>query len=177
MQMYRVKFANQLAGDYVDLGDVLVCAQSQDAARQAVVTILDLPASGVEMDVRRVKPSLYQVSRRTVQKSITAFDALPVDAAAACVATFPGVTENMKDEFWFTVEASADVKGEDEDDAASKLSDAIRRAASGKAPRRSVRDFSVRCDRKEMRPRSPAVGRNAIYTEPRIFAGGAARGN
>lgn len=175
MQMYRVKFARKLTGDVVDLGDTLVCAQSQEAAGMMVSQALDISLSETEMIITRVKPSFYQISRREVKSSMPAVDASAIDAQLACSATFPGVTENMPDEVWFSIEARANIRGENENDAITKLSKAILKDILGEKQKGYCRDFDVLCDRTDLHPRSPAVEQNALYAFRRIFQGGDTR--
>lgn len=176
MQMYRIKFAHALAGDRVDMGDVVVCARDENSARDSVRAILALPQSGVEMDSHRVKPSLYQISRETVHNKISAIEGRAVDAALASTGTFPGVTESIPDKHWFTASAMADVLATDDDAAISVLVDSIAREMSGKQKKNNVCELQVNATRTDAHARSPAIEQNAIYTVHRIFAGGAARG-
>lgn len=175
MQMYRVKFAKKIDPDTVDIGDVVVCAGSREAAMDMVAQVLELARSGTEMDVSRVKPSLFQVSRRTVKNSVATFDGNTIRDDVVSVATFPGTTENMPDEFWYSVVASASIRAENEEAAISKIAKAIVREASGEKQKASCKDLDIQCDRTEYHPRSPAVERNALYTFRRIFQGGDTR--
>jgi hypothetical protein len=175
MQMYRVKFARRLSGDTVDLGDMLVCAGSQDMARDAVAQFHDLGASSVEWDISRVKPSVYQISRREVRHCISTAMATAVDAHNATTATFPNETENMRDEFWFVVQAIANIKAEHEESATTKLASALAREMAGVKQKSSCRELEIRCERIEIRPRTSAIERQAVYSERRFMQGGAVR--
>lgn len=175
MQMYRVKFANKLGGNTVDLGDAIVCAQNADAACDMVSMLLALPKSGVEMEVHRVKPSFYQVSRRQVKESVSTFEAELVNADVTSTATFPGVTESRRDWHSFEVQAQATIRAGDENEAITKLAIGIQREMSGARQKRSITDLDIKCDRKEFHPRSPAVEENALYTFRQIFQGGDTR--
>lgn len=175
MQMYRVKFAKKLSNDMVDIGDVLVCAQTSELACEGVARILELPRSETQMEVERVKPSFYQISRREVKGSVSTFDADAISASLASSATFPGVTEARRDELWYSVAAQANIRAEDENEAISKLARSIVREMSGEKQKPSCKELDIRCDRAELHSRSPAIEQNALYTFRRIFQGGDAR--
>ena len=175
MQMYRVKFAIPIEGDQVDLGDCVVCAQSRENAAELMIMWLGLPRSTVELEVERMKPSLYQISRRVVTNSINTVTAETVNAAHASSATFPGVTETQTERHWHSVVAAAQIKAENENEAIVMLSRAIAREMSGEQQKRSCQDLTIQCDRAEFHPRSPAVEQNALFKEHRIFKGGDGR--
>jgi len=175
MQMYRVKFARRLTDDLVDLGDVIVCVNSQEAACDAVASLYGFSASAVEWNVSRVKPSFYQVSRREVHHSIPTVDAELINAALASTATFPGTTENAPDEYWFSIEAKASIRAENEQAAAVKLSQAIGREMTGQPQKRSCRELDIKADRSEYHVRQSRTEQQALYTEHRFFNGGAGR--
>lgn len=175
MQMYRVRFARKASVDIVDMGDIIVCAASNEAALDMVCAILGLRASEVVFDIARVKPSFWQISRRDVKNSITATEALIVGAANLSNATFPGVTEGRSDEHWYSVCAQASIKAEDENEAIFKLSVGIQREMSGEKQKASTKDLDIKCDRREFHPRTPAVEQNSIFTVRRIFRGGDTR--
>jgi hypothetical protein len=174
-QMYRVKFARKLSVDTVDLGDVIVCAGSQEQAGDFVAQLYGLGSSAVEWDISRVKPSLYQVSRREVHNSLSTAMATTVNAAYASCATFPGVTENQPDEFWFEVQITARIRAEHEHRAALKLSQAVAREMTGEPQKSSCKELDIRCDRTEYHAKQPAMERQAIYTDVRFVPGGAGR--
>lgn len=174
-QMYRVKFAIQLPGDMVDMGDCLVCTQNQDAACDAVKQILELN-NNTEFDVSRVKPSFHQLSRREVKASLSTFDADAVDQRVASVATFPLNSETWPDQFWHAVEAKANIRAENENEAILKLAKSIVREMSGERQKTSCRELDIVCDRAEYHPRTPAIEKQSIYTHHQIFHGGSARG-
>lgn len=178
MQMYRVKFARKLSGDRVDLGDVIVCAETQESARETACRILCLPRIDTQTDVSRVKPSLYQIARRVAHHSVACFDAKTVDDLLLSTATFPGVTESMKDEYWFSVEAQANIRAIDENEAIRKLGSAISREMNGEKQKGSVKELDIKCDRVEFHARTAAVEQNSLYAVEdalRLFRGGDAR--
>ena len=175
MQMYRVKFAMKAGEGAVNLGDVLVCANSNTSAKEMVAVHMGLPRSGVEMTAERVKPSIFTLSRREVANRISSYQAETVPAHEMSRATFPGVTEARKDEFWFEIEARAQVRAEDESAAIVKLSRGIEREMSGERQKGSVRELDIVCDRKELHPKTSAVERNGMFKSIRVFQGGDAR--
>jgi len=61
MQMYRVAFTTHWE-DRIERGDVLVCADNQEAARDMVITHKQLASSRTQTEVARVKPSIYDIS-------------------------------------------------------------------------------------------------------------------
>src|SRR6266702_1266859 len=107
MQMYRVRFARTLPDDLVEMGDCIVCASNNDAARDMVAAIVGFPATVAQFEIVRIKPSLYLIGRRDVKHSLSAADGTAVDADNASAATFPGVSESMRDEHWYSVQAQA----------------------------------------------------------------------
>jgi hypothetical protein len=175
MQMYRVKFARKISAASVDVGDVIVCSNSQEAAIAAVALMLDLPVSDTEFEAHRVKPSFYQISRRTIDNSLSAVGAQTVNAAAACRATFPGVTESRQDRVWFALSVTADIHAPDENEAIAMLSRSIGREIAGTKQKGSTRNLDIVCERAALRPRTAAVDQNALYTFRRIFQGGDTR--
>jgi hypothetical protein len=67
MEMYQVDFQAHFQ-NVADIGTMLVCASGQDAAGDVVLAWLDLPRSKTILKVTRVKPSIYQLQRRSVSK-------------------------------------------------------------------------------------------------------------
>lgn len=174
--MYRVRFARSLPNDMVDMGDCVVCAGNADAARDGVSAILRFPVSTAQFEIIRVKPGLHLIGRREVHKSLSSSQASIVDSNVASIATFPGVTENLQNEYWHEVVASASIKAENGEAAIIKLARGIVREMSGEKQKSSTRDLDIKCDRKEFRAPSPALEQNALYTHLRFFEGGSARG-
>lgn len=172
--MYRVRFTRKLGEHSVDQGDVVVCAQTQQLALIVVAEQLELPASETQFEVARVKPSLYQISRKTVDNRISTFDAETVSEAMASNATFPGVTESYVDRYWFEVAASAEVKATDEGEAMGLFAASIARELAGERPKRT-RNLDIACNRLSEGPRLGAVEQNALYTHRRFFQGGDTR--
>jgi hypothetical protein len=176
MQMYRIKFARSIGGDLVDMGDVLVCAHSSEAAADMVVQVLGLERSQTHLDVSRIKPSLYTIDRHEIRESIATAHAGAVSADLATRATFPGVTESMPDEHWYCVIAQANARAIDENEAIKKLVRAIRQEMAGEPQKSSIKELEITVDRLNMHARSPAIERNAMYKVLRLFQGGSTRG-
>ena len=148
MQMYRVRFARKLLNDLVDLGDCVACSSTAEGAQEMVATIIGFPPSTAEFEVVRVKPSLYLIGRREVRRSMSSVDAHVVDASLACRATFPNTTETMADEYWYAVQASANIKAEDKQSAIAKLARGIVRALRGEKQKFNTRDLEIKSDRR-----------------------------
>ena len=83
MQMYLAKFARNIDDRIIDVAEIVVCAHSRDAALALVVQTFDLPPSSTQFEIRRVKPSIYQVSRRRIDNSMSTHDAQRVSAHLA----------------------------------------------------------------------------------------------
>jgi hypothetical protein len=66
-QMYEVAFQAHFA-NVVDIGKVIVCAPSQEGAVDMAITLLELPRSVTRCEVRRIKPSIWQLERREISK-------------------------------------------------------------------------------------------------------------
>jgi len=173
--MYRVRFAHKLPKDMVDVGDCIVCAGNVDLASEMVAQILQLPIAGTQFEVSRVKPSLHLIGRQEINRKMPDFSAELLDADLACRATFPGLTENMVDEYWHEVQASALLKAENEETAIKKLANALVRYLTGEKQPGSVKDLDVKSDRKELRPKESRTEVNSLYTHLRFFPGGDTR--
>ena len=176
MQMYRVRFARKLPKDLVDIGDCLVCAGNADAASDMVAGILRVPLASTEFEVTRVKPSLYLIGRKEVDKKMPDVSAELVDVDLACTATFPGITENLPDEYWHEVQASAQIIAENEEEAVTKLARALIRYITGQQQISSTKELDVKADRSAFRPKESRADQNALYTHLRFFQGGDTRG-
>jgi hypothetical protein len=61
--MYQVAFQTHYA-NVIDMGSVIVCAGSAESARDAVLTLLELPGSRTTTNVNRLKPSIYTLTRK-----------------------------------------------------------------------------------------------------------------
>ena len=161
MQMYEVEFRVHYE-DLIDCGKVLVCASDNDSAAEMVRFHFGLPASQGTFDVKRIKPSIFQIDRRPIHKKA---EAQSINAARDPLAVF-------------TVDVTASIRAASESHALRKMGTMlIERSKAEKAiVDKSVSDIEITCNRREYEPRSPAIDRQAIYTHPRFFAGGAARG-
>jgi hypothetical protein len=175
MQMYRVKFARSINDSTVDVGDVILCANTREDAIIAVVQTLALPATETQFECSRLKPNFYQVSRRYVGKSLAAFAAGTVDEHLASSATFPADPKNMTERQRFSLVASAEIMATDEGDAMAALARAIDRQVNRKEQKPSLKYLDIVCERDAQGPRIAAVAANAIFTEHRIFEGGDTR--
>ena len=177
MQMYRVKTARNIAATgTVELQDVVVCASSHENAIMMTAEILGLPISGTEFETSRVKPSLFQLSRRVEDRSLATYSADTVPDKVACRATFPGVTENMPDKTWHAVSVAVEVLAKDDEGALRQVAEAVRQRAHGREPSPTlVRDLDVACNKITATPNVADIDANALFTFRQIFSGGDAR--
>lgn len=71
MQMYQVEFQTHYE-NLIDVGTVIVCAGSSEAARDTVIALLELPSSRTVTNITRIKPSFsrFRAKRlRAIAKS------------------------------------------------------------------------------------------------------------
>lgn len=161
MQMYEVKFRVHYE-DTIDMGTILVCASDNDSAAEMVRFHFDLPASQTVFEVARIKPSIFQMDRHAVHKKAEAH------------------SRNLEREPLgkFEMDVVATVRAASESHALKRLGQAlVQRSSSEKAiVDNTVADIEISCKRRDYMPRSPAIERQAIYTNTQFFSGGAARG-
>lgn len=164
MQMYKVTFRQHLP-DTVDTGDVLVCAANNEAASDLVMMHLGLTPSKTVVEAVRIKPSVYELSRRELVRSD--------------IAVLPSfVTGRARDELiQCEVSVTAVVAAYSEQNAVRRLANALIEDAAvrGRQMPKHISELAVTVDRKDCRPTASRVEEQAIYKERRIFQGGAAR--
>ena len=68
-QLYEVNYTAHFP-HVIDTGKVLVCAANQEMAADAAVIMLDLPRSITQCVVSRVRPAVYIIERREIDKSV-----------------------------------------------------------------------------------------------------------
>lgn len=174
MQMYHVSFVTTYS-DRKDAGKVLVCANDYEHAQLLVLTALELPTSKTTMEVSRVKPNLYQLSRKEYEKEKLA--ALPAFVSGKK----DGSESRSNDDNVMrkhTLSVKAEVIAGNEANAWRKLAGAVTaKASSEKMPvAKSIVDLMMHCDGDPVyHPKPPAIEKQAIYTHHQFFAGGAAR--
>ena len=66
--MYQVEFQTHYE-NLIDVGTVIVCAGSSEAARDTVIALLELPSSRTVTNITRIKPSLFQISRKEITRN------------------------------------------------------------------------------------------------------------
>jgi hypothetical protein len=169
MQLYNVKFRHHKERS-VDIGEVLVVASSNDAASELVLAWLELPRSVTTTEVTRMKPNMFQVMRGEIPKEMPTNGTFPRTQAQ-----LDRLLEPERERY--AVQITALAWAHSEDNAIKKVAKAALAEAEGrdKPFGNTVGMLQVLCDRQDAQPRSPAVERNAIYTHPRIFAGGDTR--
>jgi hypothetical protein len=67
-QMYEVQYTTHFP-HVIDTGKVLVCANSQEMAADAAVVMLELPRSSTQCVVNRIRPAVYIIERREIDKT------------------------------------------------------------------------------------------------------------
>ena len=162
MQMYRVKIALSQSGMSTFV-EGLVCAANAETAGNTVATILEWPLSKCYFAVERVKPSYYELSRRSS----------PRDAAGHASDKAEYMSQQA---MWWTVSAKMKVRARTENGAVKGAARALEADARSNEPADNIRDLVVTCDQDQAAPRSPALETQAIFSHVRFFQGGAARG-
>ncbi len=67
MQMYQVSFQTHYENK-IDMGKVLICAETAESASDLVIVAMELPRSKTKCESVRIKPSIYKLERREVHK-------------------------------------------------------------------------------------------------------------
>jgi hypothetical protein len=170
--MYQVSFQTHY-DDRIDIGKVLVCAASNEQASEIVVFALGLPPSKTTVEVSRIKPSLFQLERREIEKDVPGpYHGIPGSALKQN-------GERPQRDPWerYALTVTSEMRAGSESHAWRKLGNAlIARAASPKAMiEKSIVDLDMTCERAALSPRTAAIDLQSIYKERRIFSGGAAR--
>lgn len=160
MQMYRVKVILKGDGGSTFV-EGLVCAGNAETAGNTVAMILEWPVSRCSFDVERIKPSYYELSRRSSAKPLSGGIA---DDYLAQPAT------------WWTVAASMKVRARTESGAVKGAAKALDADAKSNEPADNIRELEITCDPAKVEPRSPAIEAQAIFSHVRFFQGGSARG-
>lgn len=163
MQMYRIEFQTRYDG-VIDTGSAVVCAGDEDAAAAMLVWHLGLPVSMTVLDVKKLKPAVFNISRKEI--------IIPQRRAAS------GGPKNEPELAVYAVAVSAEVKAISEASAFRILAKSVTERASANAPETSgkISDLEMRVERRELRARTPALEKQSIYTHPQFFRGGSARG-
>ena len=165
MQMYKVQFRTQ-KGSVVDTGTILVCAGNSSAAEDMVSVHMDIPARSTVFDTSRVKPSVYELSRR----EFTMKGAVSIDAPAdGYVSQESGSVHEIT--------ASAKVFAYSESSAIRRFASAVieNSSATKSVLPRHINELSVDIEKSDERVRPSRVDEQSIYKERRFFAGGASR--
>jgi hypothetical protein len=163
MQMYKVKFHTQTE-DRAEFGTYLVCARNSEEAEQAVALTANLTQSKATFDTQRVKPSVYELTRRELtRRELTISET--------------GIVSDAKENgAVHEVRSSAKVFANSESVAMRRLAQAlIDRASAKNNTTKHVNDFCIEIERADYRPSPSRIDEQSIYKEHRFFAGGAAR--
>lgn len=136
MQMYQVSFQTHYENK-IDIGKVLICADSLELSVDLVIAAMDLPRSRTTCESVRIKPSIFKLERREVYKTSVVVggnpDSGPVVPAAALSAitsrSHSGSSMNN-----YRCQGSAVIRAVDEDHALRRFATSIEeRCASEKA--------------------------------------------
>lgn len=166
MQLYSVKFrcAKESA---IDIGEVLVVASSKEAAEDMVLTHLDLPRSSTSCEVARIKPSIFTVMRGSVPKD------LPVNG------TFPRTQAQLDrlgedDREPYAVQITGTAWAHNGDNAIRKIAKATIAKIEGRdVPGRAVTTIKMTADKVEREVKASSFEKNSIFTNMKMFQGGA----
>ena len=81
----------------------------------------------------------------------------------------------MPAEYWFSVDAQANIRAENEEVAISRLATSIIRERTGEKQKGFCKDLEISCDRGDLHVRPSSLEKNALYSFRQIFSGGAGR--
>ena len=170
-QMYKVEI-HSVRGPLVEMATYLVVAASSDEAERSALGFAGIPPITADVDVSRVKPSIYELSRRDFIKR-------PTDEYLKMKEGLePGMTvRNEEPGAVHEVRVSAKIFGFSESSVLRRLADAlIKNSSANKAVQpHHINELSIEIERADERPKPSRVEENAIYKERRMFPGGAAR--
>ena len=161
MQMYKVQFRTQ-KGPVVDTGTILVCAGNSAAAEDMASVHLDIPTHSTVFDTSRVKPSIYELSRR----EFTVKSSAPADGPSS-----------QQSGSVHEITASAKVFAYSESSAIRRFAAAVveNSSATKSSLPSHINELSVDVEKSDERVRPSRVEEQSIYKEKRFFAGGAGR--
>lgn len=167
MQMYKVEFTSR-RGRAVETGTYLVCASNADQARDIVMSLNHLPPQATTFDVTRVKPSIYKLKHTDFvdQNFITGGGAMPVLNKS-----------EDREGAMYEISVQAKVYAYSESSAIRKMLNAVAEQDScGNAkPAKNIHELSLDVGRSELRVRPSRLEQQGVYSNRKIFAGGAAR--
>lgn len=162
MQMYRVNVVlNGNGGSSFVEG--LVCAGNAEQAGNMVAAIIEWPPSRCSFVVERVKPSYYELSRRSSVRALSNGSesrSENVDIPAT----------------WWSVSANMKVRAKTENGAVKGAARALEADAKSNEPADNIRDMELTCEPADIAPRSPAIEKQSIFSHVQFFQGGSARG-
>jgi hypothetical protein len=149
--------------DLIDFGEVVVCATNQEHAAEILLHNLMLPVSTTVFEVQRVKGNFYQLKRKEVPKLTERNQRVGEDRDKPAI---------------FDLSVNVSVKARSEALAWLKLADCLKERVGVAKPiiNSSILSLDMQANRQEFRPRSPAIEKQSIYSKPRFFSGGSARG-
>tara|TARA_R110000751_G_scaffold172563_1_gene278955 strand:+ start:321 stop:815 length:495 start_codon:yes stop_codon:yes gene_type:complete len=162
MQMYKVNYHSQ-RGNMIEIGALIVCAADGDDAIQRASGFVGVSPSMASFEAARVKPSVYELSRRDFTKRG------PKKQNDSQEAPEQGAVHE--------VSASAKVFGYSEGSVLRRFAEAIKSNASANSdtPPSHINELNIDVERADERPAPSRVDEQSIYKETRFFPGGAAR--
>lgn len=160
-QMYQVEFQTHYV-NMVDTGTVIVCASDNNTASEMVIQLLALPRSRTKCETKRIKPSLYELTRREIKTSETKPSARN-----------HGEAQDMKD---FNLQISAAVSGTDEKHAMRRLAGSlIHKSKDQPVLDRHTKKLMVDCNAVEPEQRRLRSMEQVELYKVRGFIGGSAK--
>lgn len=171
-QMYHVRFTRTGVGT-VETGDAILNADTREHAISITTLMCNLPASGTQFDVERVKPAFYLARRANVERHISTYEAMTVTESNASSATFP--RGDSPDRERFVVSVRAELHADSETDAVMSAARAMARHATGSKQRLSLRSFDIACDPVPKDDHVSRYDENAGYAVHNFVSGGAVR--
>ncbi|WP_439398496.1 hypothetical protein ACRQ5Q_14525 [Bradyrhizobium sp. PMVTL-01] len=150
----------------IDIGKVLVVANSREAAEDIVLTHLDLPRSSTSCEVERVKPSIFTVMRGEVRKDQPINGTFPRSQAQ-----LDRLCEDEREPY--AVQITGTAWAHSSDNAIRKIGKAAVAKIEGRdVPGRAVTAINLTADQVEREVKSSSFEKNSIFTGMKMFQGG-----
>ena len=159
MQMYRVKFQFHRQS-LVELGEAVVMAESKDMAADMIRAAFNLPVSPTLFEAAKVKPAVYEISRKTVKQDLPS------------TATFPSTGEDERPRF--RVAISAIVRAASERKAAAKVAKAVTTECES-GDQSKLASLEIVCEEIGEPTTQSSTEKQAVYSYPKFLQGGAVR--
>ena len=160
MQMYEVSFQVHWQ-DFLDIGKVLVCASDNQCAADTVRFHLGLPTSKTVFDVKRIKPSIWQLDRHEIYKQSKTHSS----------------NKKADPKGKYLIKLTAGVMAASESHACRLIGHAvIERSSSDKAViSKSITEYECDISRIKQLPKIADLSKGAIFKKHQFFQGGDTR--